>query len=146
MDISAVNDALVLDADWRVELRQSWLNLMDVCVWGDLKSSRLGVLTKVRKRLLEVGERLRSLLASRDWIPHPREQIKNALASSYNLKDALLQFERNAQDIDSGSDLERFNELSVRFHILIVQPLEQYEARWATLLNMQYDDYDRSTN
>lgn len=142
MDISAVNDALVLDTDWRVELRQSWLNLMDVCVWGDLKSSRLGVLTKVRKRLLEVGERLRSLLASRDWIPHPREQIKNALASSYNLKDALLQFERNAQDIDSGSDLERFNELSVRFHILIVEPLEQYEARWATLLNMQYDDYE----
>lgn len=142
MDIEAVKDALVLDPEWQAELRQGWLTLMDVCVWGDLKSSRLGVLTKVRKRLLEVGERLRSLLAARDWIPHPREQIKNALASSYNLKDALLQFERNAQEIDSGTDLDRFNELSVRLHVLIVQPLEQHEARWATLLNMQYDDYE----
>lgn len=142
MDIEAVKDALVLDQEWQAELRQVWLTLMDVCVWGDLKSSRLGVLTKVRKRLLEVGERLRSLLAARDWIPHPREQIKNALASSYNLKDALLQFERNAQEIDSGTDLDRFNELSVRLHVLIVQPLEQHEARWATLLNMQYDDYE----
>ena len=142
MDIEAVKDALVLDREWQAELRQGWLTLMDICVWGDLKSSRLGVLTKVRKRLLEVGERLRSLLAARDWIPHPREQIKNALASSYNLKDALLQFERNAQEIDSGADLDRFNELSVRLHVLIVQPLEQHEARWATLLNMQYDDYE----
>lgn len=141
MDVSSVDDALTLDGAWHRELREVWLELMDLCVWGALKSSRIGALTKVRKRLLEVGERLRSLFAERDWIPHPRERIKNALASAYNLKDALLQFERAAQEIDGGAELDCLNELTVRLHVLIVQKLEPYESRWATLINMQYEDY-----
>ena len=78
--------------------------------------------------------------ADRAWIPHPREQVKNALGSSFNLKESMLQLERSAKDVDGGSDLERFNQLMVTMHRLILAPLESLENRWAQLLDSQYLD------
>jgi hypothetical protein len=138
MDPIEVRAAVTLDPEWVAELRRTWVDLMELCVWGDVKSSRLGALTKFRKRALEVGERLKSLAADRDWIPQPREQVKNALGSSFNLKDALLQLERSAKDVDGGSDLPEFNRLMTELHKLILEPLGSLENRWAALLDSQY--------
>lgn len=140
MDQREVKQALILDPAWIAELRQCWLGLMDLCVFGDVKSSRLGALPKLRKRLLDVGEKLRSLTADREWIPHPREQVKNALGSSLNLKDSLLQLEKCAQGMDGGTDLAAFAAGVVRLRTLLVPRLEILENRWAALLDSQYRD------
>ena len=140
MDIDEVKRAVTLDPVWINEVRGTWLALMELSVWGDVKSSRLGAMSKLRKKVLDVGEKLKSLAADRAWIPHPREQVKNALGSSFNLKDSLLQLERSAQDVDGGSELATFNALLIELHGLIVQPLVPLENQWATLLNSQYQD------
>ena len=140
MDIDEVKRAVTLDPDWMDEVKRTWLALMELSVWGDVKSSRLGAMSKLRKKVLDVGEKLKSLAADRAWIPHPREQVKNALGSSFNLKDSLLQLERSAQDVDGGSELATFNALMIKLHGLIVQPLAPLENQWATLLNSQYQD------
>lgn len=80
MDNEAVKQALALDTAWTSRARQAWLTLMDLAVWGDLGSSRLGTVARVKKWTLEVGEKLKSLTSDRNWIPHPREQLKSALA------------------------------------------------------------------
>ena len=140
MDTDEVRRAVTLDPVWITEIRRTWLALMEITVWGDVKSSRLGAMSKLRKKVLDVGEKLKSLAADRAWIPHPREQVKNALGSSFNLKDSLLQLERSAQDVDGGSELATFNTLMIKLHGLIVQPLVPLENQWATLLNSQYLD------
>ena len=140
MDTDEVRRAVTLDPVWITEIRRTWLALMEITVWGDVKSSRLGAMSKLRKKVLDVGEKLKSLAADRAWIPHPREQVKNALGSSFNLKDSLLQLERSAQDVDGGSELARFHALMIELHRLIVQPLVPLENQWATLLNSQYLD------
>ena len=142
MDTDEVRQAVTLDQVWVAELRAQWTALMELAVWGEVKSARMGAATRMRKRLLEVGEKLRSLAADRDWIPHPREQVKNALGSAFSLKDALLQFERAAQDMDGGSDCAEFGELAIQLHQSLLIRLAELENIWAALLDSQYLDED----
>lgn len=142
MDAEAVRQAVTLAPVWRDELRRYWLRLMELAVWGEVKSGRMGATAKVRRRLLEVGEKLCSLFADRAWIPHPREQVKNALGSAYSLKEALLQFERAAQDLDSGADYAEFAAGAIAMHQCLSDRLPDLENRWATLLDSQYDEDD----
>lgn len=137
MDSEAVKQALVIDSGWVRSARQAWLALMELAVWGDLGSSRLGVLPRVRKRVLEVGEKFKSLTADRAWIPHPREQIKNALASALGLKESLSELERAAASLDGGADLDAFIEGLGELRRLVAgtAPLEDC---WAQLLDTQY--------
>ncbi|TCV84693.1 hypothetical protein [Sulfurirhabdus autotrophica] len=143
MDAEAVRKSVTLDPQWANELKQAWLALMELTVWGDVKSTRLGAMGKLRKKTLDLGEKLKSLAADREWIPHPRERVKNALGSSFNLRDSLLQLERAAKDVDGGSELASFSQLMIRLHTLIVPPLEILENQWATLLDSQYQDEDQ---
>jgi len=137
MDSEAVKQALVIDPGWVRSARQAWLALMELAVWGDLGSSRLGVMPRVRKRVLEVGEKFKSLAADRAWIPHPREQVKNALASALGLKESLNELERTAASLDGGADLDAF---IVRLGELrrLVAGIAPLEGRWAQLLDSQY--------
>lgn len=146
MDARKVQRAVSLDPSWVEELKQAWSCIIVLAVWGDIKSSRLGALPKFRKRVLDVGEKLKSLCADRTWIPHPREQLKNALASSFNLKDSLLQMERSAVDIDNGSELETLSTLLVRLHELTLGRLAFLENQWASLLDSQYQDETLDSN
>lgn len=139
MDNEAVRQALALDAAWTGQARQTWLTLMDLTVWGDLKSSRLGATARVRKRALEVGERLKSLSGDRGWIPHPREQLKNALAAALHLNDSLNELARAAGDLDNGADLGAFGANLAELRRL-VRNLAPLESRWAQLLDSQYRD------
>ncbi|MDR3391046.1 MAG: hypothetical protein P4L77_04865 [Sulfuriferula sp.] len=140
MDAHAVRLAVTIDAALVDELRQRWLTLMELAVWGEVKSTRMGATARMRKRLLEVGEKLRSLVADRAWIPHPREQVKNALGSAYSLKDALLQFERSAQDVDGGADYAAFAAGVIALHQCLLDRLPDLENAWAGLLDSQYDE------
>ena len=86
MDQDAVRQALAIDPEWQRAARAAWLALMELAVWGDLRSSQLGATARIRKRALEIGGKFRSLTADRNWIPHPRERLKNALASALHVR------------------------------------------------------------
>lgn len=137
MDSETVKQALVIDPGWVRSARQVWLALIELAVWGDLGSSSLGASPRVRKRVLEVGEKFRSLAADRAWIPHPREQVKNALACALGLKDSLSELERTATSLDRGADLDAFFE-GLRELRSLVAGIEPLEGRWAQLLDSQY--------
>lgn len=141
MDNATVKQVLVIDPDWVCAARRAWLVLMELGVWGDLRSSRLGVTARTRKRVLEVGEKLKSLAADRDWIPHPREQLKNALASVVNLRDSLNELECAAASLDGGADLDAFG-AELRELSRIVEKVAPLENRWAQLLDSQYGEED----
>jgi len=137
MDEDAVRKALAFDPAWERAARAAWLELMDLAVWGDLRSSRLGATTKIRKRALEIGEKLRSLAADRDWIPQPRERLKNALASALNVREGLNELERAAQALDGGVDRGAFGARLAELQ-QYADALAPFENRWAALLDAQY--------
>jgi hypothetical protein len=94
LDPVEVDRALALDAAWAGRLRAMWLDLAAVAVFGDLRAAHVGALPRLRKQVLDAGERLRAVLADRAWIPRPRERLKNALASALALREALDALER----------------------------------------------------
>lgn len=141
MDPDAVNQALAIDAEWEAAARKAWLAAMDRAVWGDLKSSRLGATARLRKRLLDTGERFKSLVADRAWIPHPREQLKNALGSARNLRESFNELERAAGSIDGGCDLQAFR-ADLESLRRILEKIGPLENSWASLLDAQYHTDD----
>lgn len=139
MDTQAVARVLVLDPGWAVDARSRWRVLMDLVVWGDLGASQLGAMPRLRKRALETGERLQGMVATRDWIPHPREQLKQALASALVLNQAIADLRRAAQAVDTGRDREALNACLGDLEELAVR-LTSREQDWAALLDAQYRD------
>lgn len=140
LDRRQVSESLTFDPASVAALRQSWLRLMNIGVWGELSSPKIGAMARMRKRLLEVGENLRSLFAPRDWIPQPREQLKSALGSGIKLRDSLMALERAAALVEGGADFPEFEQVLLGFYRDLLALLEQYEARWAGLLDSQYGD------
>ena len=115
-------------------LRECWRLLIDTAVWGDIKSEQLGLLTRLRKRILELGERLRSLDADRSWIPKRRERIKNLLGSCLSARDALLLAERAAQGITGGRDFDALSTAFADLHRIMTNDLQEHENAWAETL------------
>jgi hypothetical protein len=111
-------------------------------VWADLKSGTIGAVPRLRKRVLEVGENLRSLLSDRRWIPHERERVKGAMAASLNLRDSLLQADRAAKLVSEGADFERFEASYLAFRQQLLTLVETHERRWGDLLESLYADSD----
>lgn len=130
-----VRALVTLAPEWREEVRQLWLQLMSLSVFGDLKAPEVGAVMKMRKRALDLGEKWRSVFNSRDWIPQPREQIKNALASAANLRDSLLMLERAAGGINGGMDYREFTEIMIALHREVVDRLRERENEWANALD-----------
>lgn len=139
-DEKRVAESFDFDADQIMDLRTRWRDLVDLAVWGDLKTQKIGAVPRLRKRLLELGENLRSVVNDRSWIPQERERIKGAMGAMLNLRDALLQLERAAQVVDGGSDFTRFeaNILEFRQHLLVF--VEKHEKLWGDLLESLYDE------
>ncbi|HUW97862.1 MAG TPA: hypothetical protein VMV40_03325 [Acidiferrobacter sp.] len=122
------------DPELMAQLRKRWLVLIEIAVWGDIRSDKLGLLGKLRKRFLDLGERLKSLEADRTWIPRQRERLKNLLGSCLSLRDALLLAERTAQDLTGGTDLETLGQNLIILHTLVVTDLQKQENTWAQAL------------
>lgn len=115
-------------------IKKQWLLLIEIAVWGDIKSDKIGLTSKFRKRVLDLGERLRSLEADRSWIPQEREQLKNLLGSCLSMRDALLLAERTAQDLNGGQDLARLTHSLISLHKTIMTDLQKHENEWAQAL------------
>jgi hypothetical protein len=142
MNAREVDDALTLDAAWKSELKQRWLALAGCAVFGAVGSSRIGGLPKARRRVLELGERLAALFADRAWIPHPRERLKNALASALALRETLDQLDRAAAELDRGAEIGLLRECVRAVQGSALAPLEALELRWVGMLDAQLRDAD----
>jgi hypothetical protein len=142
MDAERIAESFRFDAGQVAELRARWLALLDLSVWGELKSAKIGAVPRLRKRALELGEKLRSLVGDRGWIPQPREQVKGAMAASLNLRDALLQLERAAVLLEGGADFPRFEADLLVFRQRLLRLMEHHERLWGDLLESQYGAED----
>lgn len=139
--MTAVNAAevqreLAIRTEWIEEARSAWRALLDTLVWGQLSAPRLGGLPKARKRALELGERLKSLASDRNWIPRPREQLKNALASYLNACETLDELERLLDTLDGGPDLRLGQERCAAIKRLLAD-MRPTAERWAALLDRE---------
>ena len=142
LDPEEVQASLAFDPDQIAAFRTRWARLMELAVFGDLKAGEIGALPKLRKRLLEYGEKIRSLFNDRSWIPQPREQVKSVLTASLDVRDKLQATEKEVQGLTGGADLAAFREAFDALRDELVALMEAREARWKDLLNQLYDGYD----
>ncbi|RPJ47471.1 MAG: hypothetical protein EHM16_05870 [Betaproteobacteria bacterium] len=140
LDPAQVRAALALDPEWSAALQAQWCELIEIAVWGDLSTVRLGTAPRLRKRLLELGERLKSLTASRAWIPHPREQLKSALAAALGARETLTAVAGALPELAPGPDAARLAASHQALCALLERNLPAYENAWAHLLDTQLDD------
>ncbi len=139
-DSEAVHLAVTVPVNLRKGWRQDWLELMDLALWGDLRSSQIGLTGKLRKRVLEFGERLRSYVSDRSWIPHPREQIKNALSTSLQNREVIEKVSEVLGQFAEGNDLARLQSLWETFSAALMADILEREGRLVELLNQQYHE------
>ncbi len=139
LDAAQVSAALVLDSAWVATLQSQWQEMIKLAVWGELAMTRLGAAPRLRKRLLELGERLKSLCADRTWIPHPREQLKSALAAALGVRETLAAVETLLPELADSTDAARLQAVYRTLVTLVEQELPALENAWAQLLDGQVD-------
>ncbi len=139
-DPEVVHSAVTLDTATRQTLRTQWSSLMELTVWGEIKSSQIGLLPKLRKRALDLGEKLRSYASDRRWIPHPREQIKNALSGSLQVREALDKVAELVQGVDGGNECAAFHSGWDALRRTLEADIAPREARLVRLLDAQYQE------
>jgi hypothetical protein len=141
LDPVEVDRALALDAAWAGRLRAMWLDLAAVTVFGDLRAAHVGALPRLRKQVLDAGERLRAVLADRAWIPRPRERLKNALASALALREALDALEPATRELDGG-DAAPLRAALAGLRAAALDEIAPRANEWATLLDRRARDGD----
>jgi hypothetical protein len=139
-DAAEVDAVLAFDPAWIADLRSTWLQLMDAAVWDDPAMQRLGDAPRLRKRLLELGERLKSLTASRHWIPHPRERLKSALAAAAGVRETLSAAENLVAGLAPGAGAEKLRAMLEVLRQVVDGNLSARENSWARLLDAQVGD------
>jgi hypothetical protein len=143
IDAAEADAALALDDGWRAAVRAAWMRIADLAVFGDLRAGAIGALPRLRKRVLDLGERLRALAAPRDWIPQPRERLKNALAAAIGARDALAEVRSQAADL-TGADAAAFQAALGKLAGAIEPVLGERANAWATLLARRGGDDDNA--
>lgn len=136
MDRAAVERALALDAAWFGTLRSCWTRAAELAVFGNVQSARIGALPKLRRRVLELGERLASLGADRAWIPQPRAQLKNALAAGRLVRESIEHVEHALAELDRGAELADLRGQIAALRAVLDPVLGACELRWAQLLDL----------
>ncbi|MCL4800183.1 MAG: hypothetical protein KJ025_11395 [Burkholderiales bacterium] len=135
LDRAEIDRALALDATWADRTREAWLAMMALAVFGDLKAPRIGGVPRLRKKALDCGERLRAALAGRAWIPQPRERLKNALATTLALREALDELAAAAGELDGGADRAAFGASVDALRAAVMDELGPRANAWAALLD-----------
>lgn len=139
-DAVQVSKALALDPAWVTAVHSQWREMMDLAVWGEIALVQIGAAPRLRKRLLELGERLKSLCATRDWIPHPRERLKSALAAAMGVRETLDTVGNTLSGLVAGADATRLQAAYQALCVLIERELPARENAWAQLLDAQLGD------
>lgn len=129
------------DNDNIEEIKEKWLDIVKLLMWGDVSSKKIGALPRSRKRMLEVGESFGSFISSKAWIEQPRQQLKSALGSSVKLRDSLSALGLVNKHITEGSDAKSYQKQVDEIEMLLMALIFKHENLWANLLESQsYDD------
>lgn len=139
-DPAQVDAVLEFDAAWTADLRARWQSMITIAVWDALEADQLGAAPRLRKRLLECGERMKSLVVSRNWIPHPRERLKSALAAALALRETLAAIDGALPALRPGPDAARLNTEFLALQTLLEDELRKRETVWAQMLDAQIGD------
>ena len=134
MTLHEIDILTELDPEWMAHIRKRWLRLMEIVVWGDLRSRSPGSAGKVRRRTLEMGEKWRSVFNDRTWIPQVRQRAKNFLGSVLSLRDSLLSLEKAAKDLEGGADYAEFAQILAEMGQAVTGPLAERENKLAVAL------------
>jgi len=137
LDAEAVERALACDAGWLRALRREWLSVVEAAVWSGVQSGRLGALPRLRKRILELGERLNALAAPPAWIAHPRERLKSALAAALAVRGLLAQCAQGVTELEAGEPRDALETALATLSAHIDERLDEYATRWAGMLDAQ---------
>jgi len=124
------------------DIKTKWLALVQLLMWGDVSSKKIGALPRSRKRVLEVGESFGSFIAEKTWITQPRQQLKSALGSSVKLRDSLSALSLVSKHITEGGDAEKYQHLAKELDEMLVELILEYEYKWADILEAQNDAND----
>jgi len=137
LEAESVDRALACDARWLQTLRHDWLALVELAVWGGAHSARLGALPRLRKRVLELGERLAAIGAPLDWIAQPRERLKSALATALAARELLAQCAQGIEELEGGAPRDALREALRSLAARAGERLEDYAVCWAGMLDAQ---------
>lgn len=140
LDPREVDAAIAIDAAWADGVRVRWTALMQLAVFGDLKPGRIGALARFRRKVLDAGEKLRALLAPRDWIPQPRERLKSALACVIGFNESLVPVEADAGALE-GNDAQALRATLAELRADANALTERANA-WAALLDRPAEEDD----
>lgn len=121
-------------------LKGHWQSLMAHIMWKDVQSDQIGKLSRTSKRLLDLGESLRSYISAKDWINQPRQQLKSALGSSIKVRDSFESFKSNAELLNRGNDIDQFKSMMKQFESELFDILTLYENQWAEQLEALNND------
>jgi hypothetical protein len=139
-DEQRVKQSFTFEHEQVQDLRTRWHTLIDLCVWGELTSRKVGLIPRLSIRLLELGECLRSLASDRSWLSQQRERVRGAMAASFNTRDALLKVDQAARLVDGGSHFAAFEQNLAAFRKDLLCFVEKHERLWSELLETPYDN------
>jgi hypothetical protein len=142
LDATSTDAALALDDTTRAAARAAWLRIADLAVFGELTAPAIGALPRLRKRVLDLGERLRALFADRAWIPQPRARLKNALASAIAVRDALEVVREDAAQLGGSADAAALRASVAELATRLAPILGERANAWAALLAHRGGDDD----
>jgi hypothetical protein len=134
LDPAEVERSLGLPPEGIARRRSLWLELASLATFGELRLPEVGAAPRLRKRVLDAGERLRAVAADRRWIPQPREQLKSALAAALGASEALDQLAAAAAALD-GPDRDRFAATLAALRTAFVDEITPRANEWAKLLD-----------
>ncbi|MDH5258313.1 MAG: hypothetical protein OEX07_09895, partial [Gammaproteobacteria bacterium] len=120
-DEKEVSASFEFDENQLNEIKEKWLDIVKLLMWGDVSSKKIGALPRSRKRVLEVGESFGSFVASKSWIEQPRQQLKSALGSSVKLRDSLSALGLVNKHITEGEEAETYQKQVVELELLIME-------------------------
>ena len=130
------------DVDQIQKIKNKWLDVVQLLMWCDVHSKKIGALPRSRKRVLEVGESFGSFISSKAWIPQPRQQLKSALGSSVKLRDGLSALALVNKHITEGSEASKYQQLVKELDEMLMALILEYEYKWAELLEADCDDLE----
>ena len=119
------------------EIRHHWQRLIDAVTWEELRCPQIGQLPRLRRRAMDLGERLRSLVADKTWIPTPRDRVKTALATALAAEEALREVQTLLQGLEDNAAARITAQISEGLAQAVRQRLEPRKQLWTDWLDRQ---------
>ena len=134
-DQNKIKTSFDFDNDEINAIKQKWLDVIQLLMWGNVSSKKIGALPRSRKRVLEVGESFGSFISDKSWIDQPRQQLKSALGSSVKLRDSLSALKLVNKHITEGEEADIYQQQVTELDEMLMALVHKHEYQWADILD-----------